>query len=171
MYREIFRRFMKSLRGSGPRSIYQLVFEVVNNPAPRSYISEERARQLIYAERRTIKRKEAEMTPCPQVIESVLKENEKKTERNQRPPTTRSGEPARPQPVPVQGGWNRRALASRADEGEPLVADLLRFGSLAKYLYKMKSATSDEACAATLRELSRLRCRHDFPFWAASTHI
>ena len=36
-------------------SIYQLVFEVVNNPAPRSYISEERARKLIYAERRTIK--------------------------------------------------------------------------------------------------------------------
>lgn len=55
MYREIFRRFMKLREERPEESIYQLVFEVVNNPAPRSYISEERARKLIYVERRTIK--------------------------------------------------------------------------------------------------------------------
>jgi hypothetical protein len=52
MYREIFARFMR-LRAERPEAtIYELVFEVVNQPAPSSYISWQRAKSVIYAEYR-----------------------------------------------------------------------------------------------------------------------
>ena len=108
------------------------------------------------------------MTPCPQVIESVLKENEKRLNAINAPYDPVRGNPRDPNRFRFKVDGIDELWLPVQMKGDPLVADLLRFGSLAKYLYKMKSATSDEACAATLRELSRLRCRHDFPFWAAS---
>lgn len=56
MYREIFRRF-SILRGERPEaSIYELVFEVVNQEAPRSYMSWHRARVLIYEQRARLRK-------------------------------------------------------------------------------------------------------------------
>lgn len=52
MYLELFNRFL-ALRASRPdESISSLVFEVVNQPAPRAYMSWERARTIIYGVRR-----------------------------------------------------------------------------------------------------------------------
>ncbi len=52
MYREIYRRVkqLKELRPDAP--VCELAEEVVNTPAPRSYISWHRAKRVIYAEKR-----------------------------------------------------------------------------------------------------------------------
>lgn len=47
MYREIFRRYMELKMRHPEMSTGDLVFMVVNSEAPRSYLSWERARQLI----------------------------------------------------------------------------------------------------------------------------
>ena len=52
MYEEIFRRF-SILREERPdATIADLAFEVVNQEAPCSYLSEDRARVIVYAEKR-----------------------------------------------------------------------------------------------------------------------
>lgn len=52
MYEEIFAQFLE-LRELRPcDSIYSLVFDIVNRPAPRAYISDERVRSIIYQELR-----------------------------------------------------------------------------------------------------------------------
>ena len=53
MYREIFRRF-RALRPSRPGvSIAEIIFDIVNSPAPRSYISWHRVRNIIASEKKT----------------------------------------------------------------------------------------------------------------------
>lgn len=52
MYSEIYRRFLRLREKEPHRSIQSLVEEVVNQPAPRHYISWQRARVLIYQQRR-----------------------------------------------------------------------------------------------------------------------
>ena len=49
---------------------------------------------------------------------------------------------------------------------EPLVRELLEAGSLDAYV--ARRGASDVFRENVLREWTRLRCRHDFPFWAAS---
>ena len=51
---------------------------------------------------------------------------------------------------------------------EPMVGALEKAGSLRGYLDAMGRPVNEESCRVALDELSRLRCRHDFPFWAAS---
>lgn len=52
MYREIYERFLE-LRALRPHeTIYALVSEVVNSPAPRSYLSPQRAKSIIQSEKR-----------------------------------------------------------------------------------------------------------------------
>lgn len=54
MYREIYRRFL-DMRDSRPDdSIADIIFDIVNAPAPRSYISWHRVRNIIIKERRRI---------------------------------------------------------------------------------------------------------------------
>ena len=50
MYREMFARFMVLRKENPDASIAQLCFQVVNDEAPRSYMSWHRARVLIYEE-------------------------------------------------------------------------------------------------------------------------
>lgn len=52
MYREIYRRFSKIRRQCPEMTISDIVFEVVNAPAPRSYISWQRVRSIINKEKR-----------------------------------------------------------------------------------------------------------------------
>ena len=104
------------------------------------------------------------MTPCPQVIESVLKENEKRLNAINAPYDPVRGNPRDPNRFRFKVDGIDELWLPVQMKGEPLVADLLRFGSLAKYLYKMKSATSDElapprsasfrGCAAVMTSLS-----------------
>ncbi len=48
MYEELFRRFQELRKLRPDESIGSLVFEVVNQAAPRSYISPKRAQSIIY---------------------------------------------------------------------------------------------------------------------------
>lgn len=52
MYLEIFRRFKELKRQRPDEAIASLVFEVVNSPAPRSYLSEATVKSIIYRESR-----------------------------------------------------------------------------------------------------------------------
>ncbi|MBD5358123.1 MAG: terminase [Bacteroides sp.] len=52
-------------------------------------------------------------------------------------------------------------------EREPLVREMIRAGSLDRYI-ALKATPSDQLRDATLREWKRLRSLYDFPFWAAS---
>ncbi len=52
MYEEIYRRFSMLRRERAGSTIAELVFEVVNQEAPCSYLSEDRARVVVYAEKR-----------------------------------------------------------------------------------------------------------------------
>jgi len=52
MYEEIYSRFIALRKTRPDESIYALIFEVVNQPAPRTYLSDERARSVIYEELR-----------------------------------------------------------------------------------------------------------------------
>lgn len=47
MYLEIYRRVLKMRKENPEMPIGDIVFTVVNNPAPKSYISWQRARQLV----------------------------------------------------------------------------------------------------------------------------
>lgn len=51
---------------------------------------------------------------------------------------------------------------------EPLVADLIKAGSLTKYLNRRRK-TAGLTREDILDEFNRIRMRHDFPFWAATT--
>lgn len=60
MYREIFRRFAK-IRGENPSmSISEIVFEVVNGAAPKSYLSWHRVRSIIYKEQKRLRKERKE---------------------------------------------------------------------------------------------------------------
>lgn len=52
MYREIFRRFSKIRRQSPEMTIADIVFDIVNDTAPKSYISWHRVRSIIYKEKK-----------------------------------------------------------------------------------------------------------------------
>lgn len=52
MYREIYRRFSKIRRMCPEMSIADIVFDIVNGEAPRSYLSWHRVRSIIYKEKR-----------------------------------------------------------------------------------------------------------------------
>jgi len=55
MYRELFARFL-ALREVNPDApVCELAFEVVNQPAPRTYMSCSRARTIIYQERKRLR--------------------------------------------------------------------------------------------------------------------
>ena len=56
MYREIYFRVKEMLRSHPDSPICDVVFEVVNQPAPRSYMSLQRARDIIFLERRRRRR-------------------------------------------------------------------------------------------------------------------
>lgn len=45
---------------------------------------------------------------------------------------------------------------------------LSRLGSLDEYFAEMGGAGSDEMRERVMEQWTRLRCRHDFPFWAAT---
>lgn len=61
MYREIYSRFLR-LRAERPsESIAELLFEVVNDSAPRSYMSWQTARTIVYKERRRLRRERREI--------------------------------------------------------------------------------------------------------------
>ncbi len=59
MYEELFRRFLELRKVRPDESIGSLVFEVVNQAAPRSYISPKRAQSIIY-KAKILKRQENE---------------------------------------------------------------------------------------------------------------
>ena len=61
MYREIFLRFKQMRRRQPDRSIADVVFDVVNAPAPRSYISWQRARSIIYKEMARLRKERLSM--------------------------------------------------------------------------------------------------------------
>lgn len=52
MYREIYQRVKELLANSPEMPVCDAVFEVVNQEAPRSYMSWQRAKGIIYSERR-----------------------------------------------------------------------------------------------------------------------
>lgn len=54
MYQEIFRRVLLMKRQNPEMSTPDIVFTVVNNPAPKSYLSWQRTRQLIVRTRRAV---------------------------------------------------------------------------------------------------------------------
>ncbi|MBD5358122.1 MAG: hypothetical protein HDR88_14185 [Bacteroides sp.] len=62
MFQEIFRRFMKIRVSSPERSIADIVFDVVNAPAPKSYISWQRVKAIIYKELHRLRRERKEKT-------------------------------------------------------------------------------------------------------------
>lgn len=47
MYREIYRRFLNNRRSRPADSIADIVFDIVNAPAPRSYLSWQRTKNII----------------------------------------------------------------------------------------------------------------------------
>lgn len=51
MYLEICRRVRKAMKEETGLKLADAVFDVVNNPAPRSYLSVERAKKIIYKRR------------------------------------------------------------------------------------------------------------------------
>ena len=57
MYREIFRRVMEIKREHPEMTLGDIVFTVVNSEAPKSYISDVRAAQIIMAARRNNRRR------------------------------------------------------------------------------------------------------------------
>lgn len=56
MYREIFARFMRLRAERRDASIAELTAEIVNGPAPRSYLSSETVRSVIYKEKQRLRR-------------------------------------------------------------------------------------------------------------------
>lgn len=60
MYREIYRRFMKIRRQCPHRTIGDIIFDVVNAPAPKSYLSWYRVRSIIYKERKRLRNERKE---------------------------------------------------------------------------------------------------------------
>lgn len=54
MYCEILRRVKEALHSDPERAIGDIVFEVVNSPAPSSYLTWDRAAKLIYKAKRKI---------------------------------------------------------------------------------------------------------------------
>lgn len=55
MYTEIYARFLRLREHCPQASIYELVLEVVNQPAPRTYMSWQRARSVINEQKRMIR--------------------------------------------------------------------------------------------------------------------
>lgn len=60
MYREIFARFLEAREYRPDDSIADILFDVVNTEAPRSYLSWQRTRSLVYEELRRAKRERKE---------------------------------------------------------------------------------------------------------------
>lgn len=56
MYQELYARFLELRELYPEASIAELTFRVVNDEAPRSYISWQRARMIIYEEKRLLKK-------------------------------------------------------------------------------------------------------------------
>ena len=52
MYREIYRRFIKIRRMCPEMTIADIVFDIVNAEAPKSYLSKDRVRSIIYKAKR-----------------------------------------------------------------------------------------------------------------------
>lgn len=52
MYREIYRRFCKIRRQSPARPVADIIFDIVNGEAPRSYLSWQRVKTIVYNEKR-----------------------------------------------------------------------------------------------------------------------
>ncbi len=55
MYREIFDRFMSLRKNRKDASIAELIFEIVNDEAPRSYLTWQTVRSIVYREQRRIR--------------------------------------------------------------------------------------------------------------------
>ena len=54
MYREIYRRFIKIRRMCPDMTIADIVFDIVNAEAPKSYLSKDRARSIIYKAKKAL---------------------------------------------------------------------------------------------------------------------
>ena len=56
MYRELYSRVLVLREANPDRSIYDLVFEAVNQPAPRNYMSPKRVMTIVYEEQKRLRR-------------------------------------------------------------------------------------------------------------------
>lgn len=97
----------------------------------------------------------------------LLKENLRRNEAISRPYDPIAGDPDDPDRVwfPVKG---LECRIPKTMERELFVRELLHFESLEKYLAVTKKCVSQELTDAVIRKWTLLRCRHDFPFWAAT---
>ena len=97
----------------------------------------------------------------------LLKENLRRNEAISRPYDPIAGDPDDPDRVwfPVKG---LECRIPKTMESELFVRELLHFESLEKYLAVTKKCVSQELTDAVIRKWTLLRCRHDFPFWAAT---
>ena len=106
------------------------------------------------------------MTPTSLTPASVIAEDDRRNRIINAPYDPVGGDPRDPDRV----RFDVRGLESwipQEMEREPLVRELLQAGSL-DALVARKGAGADVCRQNILREWTRLRCRYDFPFWAAS---
>ncbi|TKC61911.1 terminase [Bacteroidales bacterium] len=99
-------------------------------------------------------------------VMELLRENRRRMEESTAPydPISGHDEPGRYY-FPVKGLECWLPLEMRREE---LVIELSRLGSLDEYFAEMGGAGSDEMRERVMEQWTRLRCRHDFPFWAAT---
>lgn len=101
------------------------------------------------------------------VINEILKENVRRTAEAARGYDPIAGDADDPSRVwfPVKG---MECMMPKEMEREPFVRDLLRAGSLDRYLVQIKGSAAGATRDAVLKRWTVTRCRHDFPFWAAT---
>lgn len=100
-------------------------------------------------------------------VDDILRENSRRKAVVHTPYDPLAGDPADPFRfhflIDDYEAWLPREM-----EGEQLVLDLLRAGSIRGYMAAVKGSVDDELRAAVMDELCRLRCRYDFEYWAAT---
>lgn len=99
--------------------------------------------------------------------DDIIRENERRLAIINKPYDPIAGNPADPNRFyfDVKG---MEAWLPKQMQGDPLVRDLIHCGSLSDYLLTLKGTHAEEARRAVTDRFTRLRCLHDFPFWAAS---
>lgn len=104
------------------------------------------------------------------MIKAMLKENERRHSLRSRPfdPLTGLNSPGTRTELLIPGLSTGPLFLPAAMLAEPMMADLTRCGSVDRYIDTLFHRTPDDTLRQRVADMfDRLRCRHDFPYWAA----
>lgn len=101
-------------------------------------------------------------------ISEMLAENDRRNAAWHTPfnPVTGEGSTGERTPLRLSDCALPLQLIPKEMEGVELVKGLAKAGSIGRYLEALGEQDTEEARAAVVAQLTRTRCRHDFPFWA-----